>query len=445
MKKILTIAASDSGGGAGIQADLKTIAVMGEMGMSVVTALTAQNTSGIQAVQKVSGEFIGKQLDSVFSDMGADAVKTGMLVDAQVVEIISQKLKEYKIKKLIVDPVMASKKGDELLSSEGRKVLIDQLLSLAFLVTPNLAEASLLWGDEVKSLQEMKKAARVIRRMGPENVLIKGGHLSGEPVDLLFNGKEFFEFSSPRIGNTNPHGTGCTYSAAISVEIAREKPLCQAIENAKEFIGRAIKYSFQPGQGYSVTNPYAATFREMEKSKIISRIEEAITTLKERKIGFLIPEVQSNLGYALPDAESVNEIAAVPGRIIRFKDSVSTLSFPEWGASAHVAKIILAVMRHDPRFRSAMNIKYSPEIIDKCCRSGLQVESFDRREEPGELKEKEGSTLSWGVETVLRRKKSVPDIIYDKGEMGKEPIVRILGKDPREVVDKVIKIAQLLV
>jgi len=442
MKTILTIAGSDSGGGAGIQADLKTISLLGGFGMSAITAITAQNTLGIQGVYPVPVEFVEKQIDSVVTDIGADAVKTGMLVNSEILIAVSKKIREHRIKNLVVDPVMLAKSGDSLLSREAREVLVSELLPLSFLVTPNLAEASILGGREVKDMEGMKRVAREIQKKGAKNVLIKGGHLSGEPTDLLYHDGRFIEYPAVRIDTKNTHGTGCTYSAAIATGIARGESLPEAIRRAKEFITIAIKYSLDLGSGHGPTNHYAPIQREMDRYQIIQDLKEGISRIKTEGMGDLIPEVQSNLGFALPYSENPEDVAAVPGRINKVKESVFTNYDPEFGASQHIARIILTVLKYDRRYRSAMNIKFSREIINQCEKLGFSVKSFDRKKEPKAIKEKEGTTLEWGVNEVLTEEKTIPDIIYDQGDLGKEPMVRIIGINPVDVVNKVIKIFQ---
>jgi hydroxymethylpyrimidine kinase/phosphomethylpyrimidine kinase len=439
MKRILTIAGSDSGGGAGIQADLKTITVLGGYGMSVITALTAQNTVGVQAVFELPIDFIEKQIDSVIRDIGVDAVKTGMLSNSQIVGLVARKIKEYRLKSVVVDPVMLAKSGDPLLKEEAQKSLREKLIPLAHVVTPNLPEASVLCGYTVHDLATMKEAARHIHGFGPKNVLIKGGHLEGEIIDLLFDGKAFHEYRGPRISTKNTHGTGCTFASAIATELAKGNPVHVAVKRAKDFMTIAIRFSLPLGKGHGPTNPYALIGREAERISVLDDLKEAFEKLRKRKVGFLIPEVQSNLGYALLSAQGPEDVAAFPGRISRFHDSVATLSGPEYDASRHIANIILTVMKHDSRFRSAMNIRFSENIIQACRSAGFTVRSFERSDEPAQIKEREGSSLEWGTVQVLR-KGGVPDIIFDRGDVGKEPMVRIIGKSPDDVVRKVLKV-----
>ena len=439
MKRVLTIAGSDSSGGAGIQADLKTITLLGGYGMSVLTAVTAQNTVGVQAIHEVPASFVERQIDSVLSDIGADAVKTGMLANAGIIEVVARKINQYRVRKVVVDPVMVAKSGDALLREEAMEVLIKKLLPLATVVTPNLPEASVLCGFKVTSLEQMKKAAHHIHRMGPKYVVLKGGHLEGTAIDLLYDGRKFEEMRAARIISKNTHGTGCTFASAIATLLARGEPVPEAVRKAKTFITLAIQSGLELGKGHGPTNPFAYVLREMERYPVIQKLKEAIEVLKEAKIGRLIPEVSSNLGYALPGAEGTGDVAAFPGRIVRLKDSVVTFGDPEFGASRHVAHIILTVMKFHPDFCAAMNIRYSKEHVARLKEKGFAVARFDRRKEPKQIKTKEGSTLEWGVAEVLKKSKGVPDFIYDEGDVGKEPMIRVLGRNPMEIVKKITK------
>jgi len=439
MNRILTIAGSDSGGGAGIQADLKAITLLGGYGMGVITALTAQNTVGVQGIHEIPARFVEKQIDSVLSDIGADAIKTGMLMNGEIVEVVSKKIRKYGVKKVVVDPVMVAKSGDLLLRKDAQDILAKMLIPLATVVTPNLLEASVLAGLKVNSLEEMKKAARRIYELGTRYVVVKGGHLKGMAIDLLYDGKKFMEMEGPRIETKNTHGTGCIFASAIATLLARGDTVPEAVRRAKTFTTMAIQSGLNLGKGYGPANPSAYLLREMERYRVIQELKRAVNILKEEKIGGLIPEVSSNLGYALPYAEGIEDVAAFPGRIVRFRDSVATLGGPEFGASKHVANIILTVMKFDPEYRSAMNIRYSKEKVTQLREKGLIVDHFDRRLEPKRVKQKEGSSLEWGVGEVLKKLRRIPDFIYDQGDIGKEPMIRVLGRTPLEVVNKILK------
>ena len=255
--RVLTIAGSDSGGGAGIQADLKTFSARKVYGMSVLTSITAQNTLGVQGVYDLPAEFVAMQIDSVLSDIGADAVKIGMLSNSEIIDAVAYKLKEYNVGKIILDPVMVAKGGDPLLQEEAVEALTKQLIPLALLVTPNISEAKVLAGMEILSYHDMVKAGKRICGMGAQNVLIKGGHLEGEAVDVLTGAAGERRYSAPRIVTKNTHGTGCTLSSAIAAEIAKGHPLPEAVQIAKEYITRAIKHSLEIGTGHGPLNHWA--------------------------------------------------------------------------------------------------------------------------------------------------------------------------------------------
>ena len=252
MKRVLTIAGSDSGGGAGIQADLKTFAARGVFGMSVVTAITAQNTLGVQGVYEIPPDFVALQIDSVASDIGVDAVKTGMLSSAPIIQAVASKVREYHFAPLVVDPVMMAKSGDPLLRDDARQALIELMLPLATVVTPNLPEAQALAGFEITGLEGMRQAARAIYALGPRNVVVKGGHLSTgeEAIDLLFDGQDFHEYRAPRVPTRNDHGTGCTFASAIAAELAKGAPVVEAVRIAKDYLAQVLSASARLGIGH---------------------------------------------------------------------------------------------------------------------------------------------------------------------------------------------------
>lgn len=244
MKRALTIAGSDAGGGAGIQADLKTFAARGVYGMSALTAITAQNTVGVQGVFELPPEFVALQIDSLMSDIGADAVKTGMIANAAIIAVVAQKVRQYQMPHLVVDPVMMAKGGDPLLRPEAIRALIEQLIPLAEVVTPNAPEAEALTGRRIETLDEMKEAASMIRQRGARNVVVKGGHIAafpGESVDVLFDGEEFTLLRAERIETENTHGTGCTFASAIAAELAKGASVKEAAQTAKAYVTEAIR------------------------------------------------------------------------------------------------------------------------------------------------------------------------------------------------------------
>jgi len=257
MKRILTIAGSDSGGGAGIQADLKVITVFGGFGMSAVTAVTAQNTVGVHGVHAVPPEFIARQIDVVMTDIGADAAKTGMLATPEIVTVVADAVSRHHIEPLVVDPVMVAKSGDVLLAQEAQQALKTVLLPLASAVTPNLPEAEVLCGFAVRDQESMRAAAREIHQMGPTHVIVTGGHLDGRAVDILFDGGEFTTYDGPRLVQNNTHGTGCSFSAALATLLGQGVEIKAAVDQAKQYITRAIKAGLPIGKGHGPTDPYS--------------------------------------------------------------------------------------------------------------------------------------------------------------------------------------------
>lgn len=252
--KALTIAGSDSGGGAGIQADLKTFMALDVYGTSVITAVTAQNTLGVQGVVELAPEFVAQQFDSVLSDIGTHAAKTGMLSSIPLVQVVSRKVQEYNLRQLVVDPVMVAKGGHPLLREEARRVLAETLLPLALVVTPNLHEAGLLAGLEVNDLQGMEEAARRIKTLGPAYVVVKGGHLEKEACDLLFDGQSFRTYPAPKLHTVCTHGAGCTFSAALAAALAKGQAVPEAVATAKTFVTRTMAAGFLIGHGHAPLN-----------------------------------------------------------------------------------------------------------------------------------------------------------------------------------------------
>ncbi|MDO4300455.1 MAG: bifunctional hydroxymethylpyrimidine kinase/phosphomethylpyrimidine kinase [Clostridia bacterium] len=254
MYKILTIAGSDCSGGAGIQADIKTITAHGMYAMSAITSLTAQNTTGVYGVFDSTPEFLANQLDCIFTDIKPDAVKIGMVSDKTLIKTIAEKLKKYKAENIVLDPVMVSTSGSKLLREDAIEVLVNELMPLSILITPNLDEASVLLGRKIKTVDEMRIAAKELGEKYNCGVLVKGGHLDEKATDVLFDKIEFYEFTSERINTGNTHGTGCTLSSAIACNIAEGHSLEESVKNAKEYLTGALKYGLDLGKGSGPVN-----------------------------------------------------------------------------------------------------------------------------------------------------------------------------------------------
>ncbi|WP_416828957.1 bifunctional hydroxymethylpyrimidine kinase/phosphomethylpyrimidine kinase [Ectobacillus polymachus] len=257
--RALTIAGSDSGGGAGIQADLKTFQELKVFGMSAITAITAQNTLGVQGVYPMTPSAVAEQIESVASDIGVDAIKTGMLFDSSIIRVVAEKIRQFGWEQVVVDPVMIAKGGAPLLQQEAMKALKEELLPLAKVVTPNIPEAEAITGMTITTMDERQLAARKLYDMGVKNVVIKGGHddAEDEAIDLLFDGSSFTYFTSKKIETKHTHGTGCTFAAAIAASLAQGKTVIEAVQIAKDFIQAAIENNLGLGHGHGPTNHWA--------------------------------------------------------------------------------------------------------------------------------------------------------------------------------------------
>ena len=254
--KAMTIAGSDSGGGAGVQADLKTFAALGVYGASTLTAITAQNTVAVTAVHEIPTDVITAQIDAVLTDIGADAVKTGMLSSSDIIECVCEALEVHGVQRLVVDPVMIAKSGDALLREDAIGSLRTRLLPLAMVVTPNIPEAEALTETAIVSDADVRRAAEAIVGMGARSVVVKGGHREGPATDLFYDGKEFKEFTAPRFDTINTHGTGCTFASAVAAGLARGMLVIDAVALAKDYVTEGIRHSFSIGQGHGPLNHF---------------------------------------------------------------------------------------------------------------------------------------------------------------------------------------------
>jgi len=438
MANALTIAGSDSVGGAGLQADLKAFEAVGVHGCSVVTCVTSQNTKGVSSIFQIPIEEVSSQLDSVLDDVPLDAVKTGMLYSAEIVGLVARKLKGIDAP-IVVDPVMAATTGSSLHKSGFTQALISKLLPVTTLVTPNLLEASMLTGIEVKDKRSARRAAEEVLEMGPKAVLVKGGHLKGpESADYLVTGKGMTVFSTPR-APAQVHGTGCAMASAIAAHLALGSSLEDSVRDAKGMIFKAILAKETVGRGVPCANPLAVLRAEAQKVRMLEELDAVGRELEELLEPRLIPEVGSNMGFAVLGALDPSEVAAFDGRIVRVGDRARRTGCPKFGASKHVARIILAASAKDPDARCAMNVKYSKENLLACRRARLTVSTFDRHEEP-----KGVSSMTWGVAEAIDSYGRVPDVIFDAGGVGKEPMIRILGRSPGEVVAKLRRLSAKL-
>ncbi len=440
----MTIAGSDSGGGAGIEADLKTFAALGVHGTVAITSITAQNTRAVTGVQDVSPEMVRKQVEAVVDDIGVDAAKTGMLHTSEIIEAVAREIKRHAFP-LVVDPVMIAKSGAPLLKPEAKRTLIKLLLPVATVLTPNLREAEEIAGMRIRNVEDARRAARRIAKLGPKAVVVKGGHMGGDySIDILYQDGNYKYLQAPRVESKTTHGTGCVFSAAIAAELAKGKSLIEAVKTAKKLVTTGIMFGISVGGGHGPVNPVAILYMESERWGVLCRIREAVEILESSNVGELSPEVGMNVAMALPYAKDRYDVAAVPGRLRRVGKHVRSASCPEFGVSSHLASYILEAMSHEPRFRAALNIRYSEKILKKLKDKGLLISSYDRREEPKHVKGVEGATIPWGMKTAIERAGRVPDVVYHTGDWGKEPMIVLLGEDPVDLARMAASIGEEL-
>ncbi len=444
MKTVLIIAGSDPGAGAGLQQDLKTVTLLGAYGLTVVTALTVQNSQGVSAVHPVAPEVVAAQLDAVLSDFPVAAVKVGMLATPGIVRLVAERLRGLNGVPVVLDPVLAAGRGLPLLEEAGLAALKEELFSLAYLLTPNAPEAARLTGLPVETPEDLEAAARRLQALGPRWVLAKGGHLAGEPVDVLTDGTNAHHLPGERLDAPHNHGSGCLLASACAAGLAQGLALPEAVNRARTLTAQALTYGLPLGRGVGPVNPYAPFARDLARHQVLAALQAAAARLVHEDLSPLIPEVMTNLGYAAPYPEGPQDVAAFPGRIIKTPQGVLIPAPPAFGASRHIAALILTAMATHPDLRSAMNIKFFEGLEDLAPLLHLRVATFDRGAEPPEIKAREGGTLAWGVASVLKAGAPPPDLIYDRGDWGQEPMIRILGPTPMSVVETALALKNAL-
>lgn len=371
IRNVLTIAGSDSGGGAGIQADLKTITALGCFGMTLITAITAQNTLGVIDYMPVPLDMIEKQFDAVASDIPIHSAKTGMLANPDIVKLVAAKIKQYSINNCVVDPVMVAKGGSKLLSDDAIQSVIQHLIPVAHVVTPNIHEAEVLTGMTIKNINDMKDAAKKIYSFGAHYVVVKGGHLESDPSDVIYDGKDFTVLKNKRIETKNTHGTGCTFSSAIATYVAKGYSTIEAITKAKEFITKAITFSLPLGRGHGPTNHLVAIVNNEEKIHVVEEIQKAFSLLHAAKCGRMFLSGASNIAYTLPYVIDTSDIAMFPGGIIVYNDSIFRVKDPSFGVDH---PMLLFMQKITPmHYRAAINIKNEIEYKINAQALGIPV------------------------------------------------------------------------
>lgn len=436
---VLTIAGFDTSSGAGIQSDIKALTSIGVHAITVATCITIQNTQTVKHVYPLSRDIISQQIDILIDDFPIDIVKIGLLPNEDIIKCIAEKTRQYNWR-IIVDPVFTSTTGTMFSTSSSISKMKTFLLPETYLITPNKKEAEYLTGITINSMEDMKKAAEELYQLGVKYIFIKGGHID-RPIDLFYDGKNFKTFSLPKLSKI-VHGTGCTLAAFIAGYLALDKPIIEAVERSKNILWHLILNSEKIGKGIDIIsypiNPNLEdeTINDDEHANILIELQKVIPRILEILSPRYIPEVGINIGYAIHNAKNKNDICAIRGRIINSNGKARMCGSLSFGASTHIATVILSAMKYYPSIRSAMNIKYAPDILERCKEAKLSIGLFDRKKEPSIST----STMEWGTSMVLKKTSNPVDIIYDLGSQGKEPIIRILGNNPEDLFKKLNKI-----
>ena len=422
---ILSIGGSDPSSGAGIQSDIKTFSNHDVYGFTVVTAITSQNTKKVTSVEPVSAKSLMAQIDSILSDFHIDAIKIGMVYNSQIIKVIHSKLRNIKVP-IVVDPIIKSTTGATLLKKNALRDYKKMMVSLADVITPNKYEAKVLSG-----IPNTKKSAKKIQSMGAKCVIITGATSSnGKISDFVLEESREYVISGKKIPIKN-HGSGCNYSASIAVSLAKGNTMHNAVKTAKDYVYQSIKNSKNIGKGVHIT--HKNTSNEMRK------LSDSINHFKQIKnIYKVIPECQTNFVFAKKNPKNITDVLGISGRLVKSGKEVVTAGKIVYGGSQHVGTAVIQVCKKFPKIRSGLNIKYDPKIISKAKKSKFTVLSYDRSKEPKKSKQKENSSISWGISNCINAKS--PDIIYHKGDIGKEPMILIFGKNPGEIIQKVSKL-----
>jgi hydroxymethylpyrimidine/phosphomethylpyrimidine kinase len=438
---VLTVAGSDSGGGAGIQADLTAIEAAGAFGTSAVTAVTAQNTRGVDSTHVLPPEEVQRQMEAVFDDFDVRAVKTGMLATAPVVETVTERVSDLDVP-LVVDPVMVAASGDRLLESAA-ETAYERLLAEADVATPNVDEAAVLSGRTVETHEDARAAGEDLLEFGVGAALVKGGHLPGDPVrDLLVTGDGVEPFEHPRIATDATHGSGCTLASTIAARLAVGDSVTEATGAAVALLARAVRYHLDVGEGPGAVHHLVELRERAARQPTQEAVESAVRALVEADVSRLVPEVGMNVVGATPYAESTAETAAVEGRLRRTLSGVAAARGVRFGASSHVARFLLSAREGDPSLRFAANCRFDEDVAAALGSLDGPVVELDRREEPDP--DREGHTMGWLAREAFERAGETPAAVCDRGDVGKEPVARVLATDHETLTDRVLRLQSAL-
>ncbi len=440
MIKALTIAGSDSSGGAGIQADLKTFSALGIYATTVITILTAQNTKTVSDIFITPPEFFKNQLLTTLEDIKPDIIKIGVLYDDSIIEIVYDAIRHLKIP-IILDPILISGTGVKLLKESSIGNFKTKIVPLSFVITPNLIEAGILIGDKISTEKEMIEAAYKIKTLGANNVIIKGGHDPNQNqkiLDILLEKENdnLTKLYNDRLKIAETHGTGCNFSSALASFLAKDYGIKESFFLANDYVKEGLNDIAKIGNGIGVTNPLMNLYMNSSRYKVFTSLYTSVKILEELK-GFylLIPETKTNFVYSLENPKNMQDVAGVVGRITNAETKIRSPNVVEFGASSHVASAVISAHQINHLFRSAINIKNDNKILD-ICKANFVCSGYSRKEEKLENKYKEGLTVSWGVNNAMEKMHNA-EVVFHHGDYGKEPMILIFGKDPDEIIDKI--------
>jgi hydroxymethylpyrimidine/phosphomethylpyrimidine kinase len=440
---VLTIAGSDSGGGAGIQADLKTIEAGGAFGTSAITSVTAQHTRGVESTHVVPREEIEAQCEAVRDDFDLDAVKTGMLATSEVVGLVTEHVEDVTAP-AVVDPVMVAASGDRLLAREA-ETAYEGLVAASTLVTPNADEAEMLTDVGVTDVESAQRAGETLVEMGADAALVKGGHIPGEDVvDVLVTDELFETVCHPRVETEATHGSGCTLSSAIATRLAYGDDIDVAVRTGIDLLGRAVRYGLEVGEGPGTVHHMVAIRDRAEREPTAEQVETVVGQFVREDVSPLVPEVGMNVVGATPYAEVPGECAAVEGRLTRTFDGVKPNRGVRFGASSHVARFLLAAREFDSDIRFAVNCRFDEDVELALDSLDWPTAEYQRSEQPAEVKTAEGNTMQWGAAQAFTDAESTPVAVYDRGDLGKEPIVKLLAPDATTLADRTLALLDVL-
>jgi hydroxymethylpyrimidine/phosphomethylpyrimidine kinase len=430
---LLSIGGSDPSSGAGIQSDIKTFDLLNAHGLTVITAITGQNTSSFGMIEPVSQKILKNQLDSVMSDFKIDGIKIGMVYNSEIIKTIYRELKNKKIL-IVLDPIIKSTTGGLLIENTAINDFKKFLIPLATVITPNKFEAEFLSKIKIDSKKSLQKAAQKIQSIGTKNVVITGLEIKNDQIsDFILEGKNQYTLSGKKIPKIN-HGSGCNYSSSLLFSLASGNSLKKAVKFSKQFTYNSIKNAKSIGYGIDIT-------QIKDKDVIHTELTHAINKFIEIKnIYKNIPECQTNFVFSKKNPKSIKDILGISGRIVKTGNKITVAGDLSYGGSKHVATALITMNKKYPEIRSAINLKYNKETISKLRKGKLAISSYDRNAEPKNAKTKEGSSVGWGVKYAIKNSEEPPDVIYHKGDFGKEPMIIIFAKTPTLIIEKISKL-----